>query len=211
VSNVTHSAVFKCALVAGALVAGALTTAPLLRTLHAAHAPRTGEATAANPSGFAGGIAPARGARPAITLDELHRFFASLIPWPHTERIAAPAPEEKKDDKPKPLSGTWVKKEGELKIEFAETELKIYPHGDKKEIVLTCSHTRDKDGTIKAKVTGIDGPEEAKMKIAEKIPIGTKFAFQWKVNKDTATLSEVKGEREDHLKPHLEGEFEEKK
>jgi RNA polymerase sigma factor (sigma-70 family) len=207
VSNVTTHAVLKYAvLVGGLLVAGAFTTPTLLRTIHAAHAPRTERSGGASAPA---GQPPV--ARPGIDLDDLHRFFASLILGHRTEPIAAPAPEEKKDDKPKPLSGTWAKKEGELKIEFAETELKIYPHGDNKVLVLTCSYTRDKDGTVKAKLTEIDGKEEAKKIIAEKIPIGTKFAFQWKVNKDSATLSEVKGEKEDLLKSHLEGEFEEKK
>jgi RNA polymerase sigma factor (sigma-70 family) len=207
-SAMNYSALKIAVLVGGLLVGGAFTAAPVISAIHAAHAPRTDRSAA---PGAPAAQPESERPRPGINLDELHRFFANLIPWHNAEPVAAPAPDEKKDDKPKPLSGTWVKKEGELKIEYADTELTIYPHGENKVIVLTCSYTREKAGLVKAKVTGIDGKEDAKKIIAEKLPIGTEFTFTWKANKDSATLEDVKCEKTEILKSHLEGEFGEKK
>jgi RNA polymerase sigma factor (sigma-70 family) len=211
VSNVlTYSSLKFVVLVGGLLVAGAATTAPVLQHLHARHAP--GTARPATP-GAATQPEP-EPARPVIDLGDLHRFLASLIPWRHdSEPTAAPtrAQEDKKQEAPKSLTGTWVKKEGELKIEFAETEMRVYPHGENKVIVVICSYTREKDALVKAKITGFDGNEDAKKAIAEKIPVGTEFTFKWKANKDAATLEDVKCEKSELLKSHLEGEFGEKK
>jgi hypothetical protein len=119
--------------------------------------------------------------------------------------------DEKKDDKEKSaLSGSWVKKEGELKIEFADKEtLKIAPHGDPEMLLIQCSYSVEK-GEVKAKVTGYEGKEEVKEKVKEKLPVGTSFSFKWKADGDTANLDEVKGDQADLLKSHLEGKYEKK-
>src|SRR5262245_52470460 len=77
--------------------------------------------------------------------------------------LASPATaEDKKEDRPAP-SGTWTMKGGEAKIEFLDKKgLKIAPHGDKVEIVIACDYTVDKDGVIKAKITGFEGKDEVK-------------------------------------------------
>jgi hypothetical protein len=124
--------------------------------------------------------------------------------------LAATA-EDKKGDKPA-LSGTWGKKDGELKIEFADKGvLKIVPHGDPAVIVIVCDYTAEKEGLVKAKITGFEGKEEAKKKVQEHLPVGFKFTFNWKAKGDAATLDNLTGDDVAMLKSHLEGDFEPKK
>jgi hypothetical protein len=119
--------------------------------------------------------------------------------------------DDKKDNKDKPaLSGTWARKESELKIEFADKDvMKILPHGNEL-IVITCKYTLEKEGRVEAKVSEIEGKEEAKKKVQELVPIGLKFTFKWKVTGDAAKLDDVKGDNVETLKSHLEGDFEKK-
>jgi hypothetical protein len=124
--------------------------------------------------------------------------------------------DEKKDDKEKAApSGAWVRKEGELKIEFDDKgALKIAPHGDSDKIAIVCDTTVEKDGRIKVKVTGIEGSQEkAVEKIKEKIAVGLEFNFKWTAKDDKARLDDLKGEGDvvEHLKSHLEGDYEQKK
>jgi hypothetical protein len=115
------------------------------------------------------------------------------------------------EDKDKPsLSGTWVLKKGELKIEFSDKDvMKIYPHGENKMIVVVCEYTLDKKGQVNAKVTELEG--EAKDRVKEMVPVGLKFTFNWKVKDNTVTLDELKGDNVEALKSHLEGDYEQKK
>jgi hypothetical protein len=114
-------------------------------------------------------------------------------------------------DKPA-LSGTWRKKDGELKIEFAnDSVIKIAPHGDSAVIAIVCVYTVENGRLVKAKVTGFEGTnEEAKKKIAEHLPVGLNFSFQWTKNGDGARLEDVKGDNVETLKSRLEGGFEKK-
>src|SRR5262249_54994700 len=66
------------------------------------------------------------------------------------------------DDKDKPaLSGAWLKKDAELKIEFAGKDvMKISPHNKDDLILILCEYTTEKDGLVKAKITGFEGKEE---------------------------------------------------
>jgi hypothetical protein len=115
--------------------------------------------------------------------------------------------EDKKDDKPA-LSGAWVLKGGEAKIEFTDKDvLKISPHGESAVLVIVCEYTVGKDGAVKAKITALEGKEEAKAKAKEIVPVGLEFRFTWKAKDDTATLGEVKGEKVDAIKSHLEGDY----
>src|SRR4051794_31433331 len=95
------------------------------------------------------------------------------------------------DDK-SAASGTWTRKEGELKLEFADKGvLKISPHGDKVAFTIVCSYTAAKDGLVKAKITDLEGNAEVKEKAKEHVPVGTEFSFQWKVKAGTATLDDL--------------------
>jgi hypothetical protein len=117
---------------------------------------------------------------------------------------------DKKGDRPA-LSGTWALKGGEARIEFADKNvLTIAPHGDPAVIAVVCSYTVEKGGQVKAKVTAFEGKEKAKKQLAERLPAGTEFSFQWKVKGSTATLDDLKCDKLEQLKSHLEGEYEKK-
>jgi hypothetical protein len=113
--------------------------------------------------------------------------------------------EEKKD--PKGPTGTWARKDGELRLEFADQEtLRLQPHGDKAEFTVVCGYTH-KDGVVKAKIKELEGKAEILEKAKNVLPVGKEFSFAWKAKDDTATLEDLKGENTDGLKAHLEGEF----
>jgi hypothetical protein len=119
--------------------------------------------------------------------------------------------DDKKGDKPT-LSGTWGRKDSELKIEFADKEvLKIMPHGDSAVIVILCDFTVEKEGLVKAKVTGFEGKEEVRKQIEQRLPVGLTFRFKWTVKGEAAKLDDLTGENTETLKSHLEGDFEQKK
>jgi hypothetical protein len=127
--------------------------------------------------------------------------------------VAPPAESAEKEDKDKSaLSGVWVRKEGEPKIEFADKGVvKIAPHGNDEVLLILCRCTAEKGGRVKLKITGLDGKDEAKEAAKEKLPVGTEFSFTWKVKADTATLEDVKGDKVEPFKAHLEGEYGKKK
>lgn len=120
--------------------------------------------------------------------------------------------DEKKDAKDKPaLSGTWTKKEGQMKIEFMDMgTMKLYPHGDKAEIAVVCKYSIDKEGLLKAKISELEGSAELKEKAKKAIPVGLEFQFQWKTKGGTATIENLDGKDAEGLKSHLEGEYETK-
>ena len=110
------------------------------------------------------------------------------------------------------LSGVWSKKDGDLKIEFAEKDVvKIAPHGDSALAIVVCSYTVAKEKLVKVKVTGFGGNEEARKHLAEVVPVGTEFSFKWKAKDDNAKLDELKCDKVALLKSHLEGDYEQKK
>ena len=148
-----------------------------------------------------------------MNLDYLHRFFAHVlmqIGIGHGGGEPVIEADDQKDDKPA-LAGVWVKKEGELKLDFTEKDtVVITPHGENKVVVIRCEATPDKDGVVKAKIADIEGKEEAVKMIKEKLPIGTEFTFKWTVTKESAKLDDLKGEKIEIFKSHMEGEFEKK-
>lgn len=119
--------------------------------------------------------------------------------------------DDKKDEKKPTLSGVWVRPGGEPKIEFSDKDvMKISPHGDQHAIVIVCEYKREKSGRIKAKVTDLEGSDELKAKIKEHVPPGFEFNFKWVVKDDAATLDDIKGDKVETLKTHLEGKYEKK-
>jgi hypothetical protein len=124
--------------------------------------------------------------------------------------LSAPA-DEKKDDKGIP-SGVWAKKDGEMRIQFADKDvMKLAPHGDPSMVGIVCKYTVEKDGRVKAKVTGYEGSEEVQKRIQEHVPNGFEFSFAWKVKDNEARLDDLRGKDVETLKSHLEGDFELKK
>jgi hypothetical protein len=114
------------------------------------------------------------------------------------------------DKKEKGPTGTWKHKEGQTVIEFVDKEtLKLMPHGDKENIVIECSYTVDK-GVVKAKVTGHEGKEEIKKKLAAAVPLKSEFTFKWAVDGDTAGIDEFEGKDLDAVKSRIEGKYEKK-
>jgi hypothetical protein len=124
--------------------------------------------------------------------------------------LAATADGEKGDAPA--LSGAWVKKDGELKIEFASKGvMKIAPHGDSAAIAIVCDYTVEKEGRVKAKVSGFEGKEEAKQHVAQRLPVGTELGFKWAAKGNAARLSDLRSDKApEMLKAHLEGDFEKK-
>jgi hypothetical protein len=118
---------------------------------------------------------------------------------------------DKKADKDKPaLTGTWTQAGAELQIAFDKDVMKVFPHGDKADIAIVCKYTAAKDGLVKATVSDYEGKEEFKNKIKELVPTGLEFSFKWQVKDDNATLDDVKGDKTDALKSHMEGKYEKK-
>jgi hypothetical protein len=108
-------------------------------------------------------------------------------------------------------SGVWVQTGGEHKIEFADKGvMKIHPHGDKVQLAIVCKCTAGKDGVVKAKVTEIEGKEDVKNKVKEVVPVGLEFSFKWQVKDDKAMLDDLKGDKTEVLKSHLEGKYDKK-
>jgi hypothetical protein len=122
--------------------------------------------------------------------------------------VSAPAQGQKDKGKPA-LGGVWMQQGGMMKIEFADKDVvKMFPHGDGKDIVVVCSYAVDKDKRVKAKITDLEGDKAAKAK--EILPLGLEFSFTWQVKGDVATLGDVQGKNVDVLKGHLEGKFDKK-
>lgn len=180
----------KYVVLACALVACGFGARPLMAYLHT---PRPAAERAARPAA----APPDRAA-----FERFHDFLLDLLPW---EVRFKPA-DDKKDDKPKPPAGVWQKDGGEAAFEFGDGELTIFPHGKEKKVAVVCSFALEK-GTVKAKVTGYEGSEQAKKAFAEKLPVGTEFAFRWSPKKDAATVSDVKGEKIEPFASILEGDF----
>lgn len=110
------------------------------------------------------------------------------------------------------LSGIWVQKDGEPKIEFADKNVvKICPHGDSAIIAVVCKYTVDKAGLVEAKVTEIEGNDDVRQWAREMLPPGTQFSFKWTVKDDTARLEDLTGAQVEHMKSRLEGEYTQKK
>jgi len=116
------------------------------------------------------------------------------------------------DDKKAALSGEWVRKEGELKIEFVgEGVMKVFPHGANNKLAIIFDYTVEKDKRVKVKVTDFEGEAKQIEKVKEHVPVGYELSFKWTAKDKTATLDDLKGKEEDlgHWKT-LEGEYEKK-
>ena len=125
-------------------------------------------------------------------------IVALIAPWTRAD--------DKKDAALPP--GVWGLQGGEMKLEFANKNvLKLYPHGTAEVVAIVCNYAL-KDGRVKAKVTELDGT--AKDKIQKVVPLGLEFNFRWKPSGDMAALEDVKGEKVELLKSHLEGKYEKK-
>ena len=79
----------------------------------------------------------------------------------------ATAADDKKDDKPA-LKGVWALKDSELKLEFSDKDvLKISPHGKDEVFLVVCKYTLEKEGLVKAKITGLEGKAKVAIPLLE--------------------------------------------
>ena len=126
--------------------------------------------------------------------------------------LPAVADDKKDDKKPAGPSGTWVMKDGETWVEFADKGvLKVLPHGDKLDFTLVCSYVAGKDGVVTCKLTDLEGKEEIKAKLKDRLPVGSAFTFKWTADGDAATLGDLAGKEMEAFKSKLEGGYEKKK
>jgi RNA polymerase sigma factor (sigma-70 family) len=217
VSNVMLSKTVKCVAM---LACGVLALAGVSAGSHAGRravpsGPVVVVADALEPAARAAAEDAPRETKPVRTADHLHQHLHRvLVLLLHpvglglSPFLPSSSPESDKDKQA--LSGTWAQKAGALKIEFSDKDvMKILAHdGD---LTIRCEYTREKDGLVKAKVTGLEGTDELKDKAKDKLPVGLAFSFTWKVKGDAATLEDLKGDNTEHLKGHLEGDYEKKK
>jgi hypothetical protein len=117
--------------------------------------------------------------------------------------------DDKKDDKDRPLKGAWTKDvEGtELKFDFkTKDELIVTVTAGDNGCVLTCKYEADKDGKFKAKVT----ESKEKGEFPAKPPVGYEFKATFKIDKDTAKLTDFEAENADQVRAIVEGEYKKK-
>lgn len=109
----------------------------------------------------------------------------------------------------KPAVTTWEREANgiDLKLDVSKDTLKIAAFNGENGVIATCKITVDKDGVVKAKVTDV----EEKGNFPPKPKVGLEFTFKWKVEGNTATLSDLTGEGLDEAKAVVEGEYKKKK
>jgi hypothetical protein len=111
------------------------------------------------------------------------------------------------EDKPAVVS--WERESNgiDLKLEVGKDTLKFTVFNGENGAIATCKTTTDKDGVVKVTVTDV----EEKGNFPAKPKKGFEFSFKWKVDGNTATLSDLKGEGLDDAKAIVEGEYKKKK
>ena len=121
--------------------------------------------------------------------------------------IATAAPAEDKKDNP--ATTTWLREVNgiDLKFELGKDTMKASVFQAENGFVANCKITRDKDGTIKVKVTDV----EEKGSFPAKPKVGFEFSFKLIEKGDAAELSDLKGENLEDAKPVIEGEYKKKK
>jgi hypothetical protein len=124
--------------------------------------------------------------------------------------LVATADDKKDDKKDQPLKGAWVKDHdgAELKFDFkSKTELLVSVTAGDNGVTLTCKYEADKNGKVKAEVTEV----KEKGEFPNKPPVGYEFKCVFKIEKDTAKLSDFEAENADQVRDVVEGEYKRKK
>src|SRR5262249_30859460 len=113
------------------------------------------------------------------------------------------------DKKDKDKGTTWTRESNRIDLTFLFTKdtLTATVMSGENGFVATCKITTDKDGVVKAKITKV----EEKGKFPNLPKAGIEFSFKWKVNGDTAELSDLKGDDVEDAKGIVEGEYKKKK
>ncbi len=126
--------------------------------------------------------------------------------------VAAPVQDKKEpQDDPKGQEAAVVwEREAEgvvLLLEFTPEALTVTAMLGENGFAARCKVTTGKDGQLKAKVVSVKeiGNPPAQPSV------GDEFRFRWKVNGDTARLSDLEGENVEDAKSVVEGEYKKKK
>jgi hypothetical protein len=133
------------------------------------------------------------------------RMFAGLFAL--TTLIGSVVADDKKDPQDK-TAEIW---EGgsngvDLKFEVGKDTLKVVASMGCNGVNFTCKKSVDKDGVVMAEVTTVE--VKGMFPAPEK---GLKFTFKWKVDGDTATLSDLKGKGIEEYSNVIEGKYTKKK
>ncbi|HVK18571.1 MAG TPA: hypothetical protein VM533_16675 [Fimbriiglobus sp.] len=124
--------------------------------------------------------------------------------------LAAPADDPKEEKKDQPLKGAWVKDHdgAELKFDFkTKSELIISVTAGDNSVTLTCKYEADKAGKFKASVTDV----KEKGDFPGKPAVGYEFKGVFKIDKDTAKLTDFEADNADQVRNVVEGEYKRKK
>jgi hypothetical protein len=117
------------------------------------------------------------------------------------------AAQDKKDTKEKYVSWERDANGLDLKLDVGKETLKISASSGDNGVIATCKMIVDKSGKVMAKITKV----EEKGNFPAKPKVGLEFSFKWKVNGDTATLSDLEGDEVQEAKAVLEGDYKKKK
>jgi hypothetical protein len=118
--------------------------------------------------------------------------------------------EDKKEDKEQPIKGNWVREAEGLEIGFnfkSKDQLIVTVNAGDNGVTLTCKYSADKDGKVKATVTEV----KEKGEFPAKPPKGYEFKCVFKVDKETAKLTDFEGENADQARGVVEGDYKLKK
>jgi hypothetical protein len=123
--------------------------------------------------------------------------------------VGSSAADDKKDPKDKPALVSWERESNgiDLKLDVGKDVLKVHVFSGENGMIATCKMTVDKDGLVKATVTEV----EEKGNFPAKPKVGFEFSFKWKVDGETATLSDLMGEGVADAKALAEGDYKKKK
>ena len=135
------------------------------------------------------------------------RFTLSLLAIAVAGFFGIVQAEDKKDEQP--LKGSWVREaEGiELGFQFkTKDEMIITAKTGANGVTITCKYTV-KDGQVSGEVTEVKEEGE----FPAKPPKGYKMKFKFKVEKDTAKLSDYEADNAEQVKPIIEGDYKSKK
>ena len=143
----------------------------------------------------------------------MFRLLTSLVALTAltTLAVAAGRLDDKKDDKKddQPIKGTWVKEADGVELVFTfktKDQLVLKAAAGGNSMTATCKYTVEK-GTVSAEVT--DVKEEGEF--PAKPPKGYKMKFAFKIEKDTAKLSDYDAENKDEVRMIVEGDYKAKK
>jgi hypothetical protein len=119
--------------------------------------------------------------------------------------VGAVAAEDKKESKD---VVSWERKINDLTLtlDFGKDMLTIHAVNGCNGVTAKCKMTKEKDGTVKATITGV----ETKGQFPVVPKKGLEMTFKWKETGKTATLSDFTGEGLDEAKGAVEGEYEKK-